>query len=112
MLNLHSRRMIHMNPERYERLLGVLLALRSIRPGQMFFIEELHLLLDESDRDPPVRHAMIGCLRRYGVIERQQALPVRYRVRTDRIDDVDRRLRAVLRRDRPTLVHPLRVASR
>lgn len=113
MLNLTSRRCVHMTPDRYDRFLGLLETIRALADGQTFYVRELYRLLDASDREPLARQAMIGCLRRYRVIVRQSGLPVRYRVERARIEDAERRITAALDQHRSSATNalPLRAAS-
>ncbi len=85
-----------MTPERYERYLDLLTSLRMHNPSQGLRIQEIYLLLDPRDRADGPRQAMINRLKRDGILWRQTGLPIRYIIRKERIEEVQRELKITL----------------
>lgn len=94
MLNLGTYR--HMTPERYQRYLNLLDRLKSVDETRLLPVQRIYLLLDEEDREPQVRHAMVSCLRRDRILLRQSSLPVRYQLRKAALSEAAERIRNAL----------------
>jgi hypothetical protein len=94
MLNLGTY--CHMTHERYQRYLDLLDRLQYLEEDHLLPIRRIYLLLDERDREPGPRQALIGRLKRDGILRRDSALPVRYKLRKNAIPEAIATIRDTL----------------